>query len=233
LSILTDSPVHDAGTLSLGGLPEQKKRWAEVMDLAPRVSTYADKKHLEWLLADLMEGYSATTDMPSNLLVPQLLDVFPDAVVIATTRDASSWHRSTIRMTDMTDAWYVPLVVSFLPGLNIFPRWKTLLYRMVEWRFGRSNLELGDLRRHEDWLREVVPKEKLFFYNCRDGWEPLCKILHVPVPDRPFPHNNKPEEASKVFTGVIVAGIVSWLVILCVGATGIWGLCRYIPRSWM
>ena len=28
-------------------------------------------------------------------------------------------------------------------------------------------------------------------FHVRDGWEPLCKFLNVPVPNKPFPHRNK------------------------------------------
>ena len=36
-----------------------------------------------------------------------------------------------------------------------------------------------------------APKDKLLVYNCKEGWEPLCKFLEVDVPDVPFPHKNK------------------------------------------
>lgn len=28
-------------------------------------------------------------------------------------------------------------------------------------------------------------------FNCKEGWEPLCQFLDVPVPNVPFPHKNK------------------------------------------
>jgi hypothetical protein len=31
----------------------------------------------------------------------------------------------------------------------------------------------------------------LHFFNVKDGWEPLCKILNVPIPDEPFPRINE------------------------------------------
>jgi hypothetical protein len=36
-----------------------------------------------------------------------------------------------------------------------------------------------------------VPPERLHFFDVKDGWEPLCKILNVPVPDEPFPRINE------------------------------------------
>ena len=37
----------------------------------------------------------------------------------------------------------------------------------------------------------MAPKNKLLIYNVKEGWEPLCKFLDVPVPAKPFPHRNK------------------------------------------
>lgn len=42
--------------------------------------------------------------------------------------------------------------------------------------------------RHAEYLRRVVPEGQLHYFDVRDGWEPLCKILEVEVPVEPFPH---------------------------------------------
>jgi hypothetical protein len=31
----------------------------------------------------------------------------------------------------------------------------------------------------------------LYFFDVKDGWEPLCKILDVPIPDDTFPRINE------------------------------------------
>ena len=45
-------------------------------------------------------------------------------------------------------------------------------------------------------LREdsAIPPERLLVYNVKEGWEPLCRFLNVPVPEGPFPHLNDREE---------------------------------------
>jgi len=37
---------------------------------------------------------------------------------------------------------------------------------------------------------DTVPADKLLRYNIKEGWQPLCDFLKVPVPDIPFPHSN-------------------------------------------
>jgi hypothetical protein len=46
---------------------------------------------------------------------------------------------------------------------------------------------------YERWLSDVrgeVAPDRLVEWRPGDGWEPICKALSVPVPNRPFPHEN-------------------------------------------
>lgn len=43
------------------------------------------------------------------------------------------------------------------------------------------------------WLDEVraeIAPERLVEWQPGDGWGPICRALGVPVPHRPFPHQN-------------------------------------------
>ena len=42
--------------------------------------------------------------------------------------------------------------------------------------------------RHVASVRGKVPPERLLEFNVKDGWEPLCEFLGLPVPDIPFPN---------------------------------------------
>ena len=53
------------------------------------------------------------------------------------------------------------------------------------------------IRYFNDYIHEVeskVPKDKLIKFCVKEGWEPLCKQLNVPVPDVPFPRVNSTDE---------------------------------------
>lgn len=98
-------PVHDGGAQGLVGSAEQREQWLQVMRLLTKEDkSLAEKKRLEWLLAELMDGYSAVSkhvalllcswlqpnlsltflseavDAPCIWLVPELLDLYPDAI---------------------------------------------------------------------------------------------------------------------------------------------------------
>jgi hypothetical protein len=40
-------------------------------------------------------------------------------------------------------------------------------------------------------VRAEIPGDRLVEWRPVDGWEPLCRAVGVPVPDVPFPHENK------------------------------------------
>jgi Sulfotransferase domain len=43
---------------------------------------------------------------------------------------------------------------------------------------------------HVDAVRAEIPPEQLLVYQVKEGWEPLCAFLGVPVPEGPFPRTN-------------------------------------------
>lgn len=69
---------------------------------------------------------------------------------------------------------------------------------------------------HSQYLKRVVPPGRLFFYQLKDGWEPLCKILHVPVPgpEVEFPHMNERAEIEGHRQAILHKGAVIWLAII-------------------
>ena len=59
----------------------------------------------------------------------------------------------------------------------------------------------------------MTPPERLFFFDVKDGWEPLCKILDCPVPDELFPHENDRIEVHKEVKKMIKAAVLGWMQI--------------------
>ena len=47
---------------------------------------------------------------------------------------------------------------------------------------------------HNARVKATVPPERLLVWEAKDGWEPICRALGLPVPDEPFPHSNTTEE---------------------------------------
>ena len=66
----------------------------------------------------------------------------------------------------------------------------------------------------EEWNQEVidsVPSERLLVWNPKEGWEPLCEFLELPVPEQPLPHVNDTENFQKaLMMAPAIAAINEW-----------------------
>jgi len=67
--------------------------------------------------------------------------------------------------------------------------WGTVDNRMQEKDFMVSYFE----NRNKE-IVDSVPAERLLMFEVKQGWQPLCEFLDLPVPDEDFPHINSREE---------------------------------------
>jgi hypothetical protein len=150
----------------------------------------------------LFEGYQATVDYPGCRYYRQLMEHYPDARVILTVRDPDNWYESTretiyqvMRRTFGEDG----------QSLNPpnFPGDPQLLLRAMEmvrrdmWqgdfggRFEDREYMIEYFNRYVAQVQEQVPADRLLVFEVKEGWEPLCQFLGVPVPEgKPFPRLN-------------------------------------------
>lgn len=55
-------------------------------------------------------------------------------------------------------------------------------------KFGGLGPQVYDGHNYE--VKNLIPKQQLLVYDVREGWEPLCRFLEVPIPEEPFPRLN-------------------------------------------
>lgn len=108
--------------------------------------------------------------------------------MVLTVRDPDSWFES-VSQTIFSEEMQGPLVGTpagdMMQGVVFAPfggRENDRAF-MTEW-FERRNQEVVD----------TLPSERLLVYSPKQGWEPLCSFLGVPVPDGPFPRVNSRDE---------------------------------------
>jgi len=152
----------------------------------------------------LFSGYIATVDWPGAYFWRELVAAHPDAKVILTVRDPERWYESA-RSTIYT----AHEARTATPGAR-------LLYGLIAWldpRAGRGFRTVAEtvwdgafgghftdreraiqiFAEHNRAVQTTVPPERLLVFDVKQGWEPLCAFLDVPVPtDEPFPHVNDP-----------------------------------------
>jgi hypothetical protein len=58
------------------------------------------------------------------------MSVYPDAIVIVTTRDAASWLKRARLMDSLTERRYMPFMVTLIPKLGTFSTWNRLRKRL-------------------------------------------------------------------------------------------------------
>jgi hypothetical protein len=179
----------------------------EVM-MHPEQVTYWDAAGLggpvDW--DALFKGYQAVVDYPGCRYYKELMKRYPEAKVVLTTRDPDSWYDSV--MSTIYAVSHPPMSRKLLMILKapFDPRLRARLpvFRMIErdiWQ-GDFKGKASDrqfatdfFRRHNDEVTQTVPADRLLVYEVKQGWEPLCTFLGVPVPeDKPFPRLNSREE---------------------------------------
>ncbi len=145
----------------------------------------------------LLDGYNTTLDWPAAAFYEQLMEAYPDALVLLSVRDAERWYDSTrrtaYRATRLALAWRP--VAAFLDLIAPVQQQAVRLIDTVVWQgvfqghFEDKQQALDTFDRHIQEVTRRVPAERLLVYDVREGWNPLCRFLGVDVPEgKPFPH---------------------------------------------
>ncbi|WP_439619596.1 sulfotransferase family protein [Hyphomonas sp.] len=138
----------------------------------------------------IYDGYSSAVDWPSAAFWKELAAAYPDAKIILSTRSAESWHDS-ISETILATVW----APEKWPAQAV--DWFRMVTKVLERSFGeakdRDSL-IAVFNAHEAAVKAAIPSERLLVHSAKDGWEPLCAFLGVPVPEGPYPRTNSKEE---------------------------------------
>ena len=135
-----------------------------------------------------LQGFVAGVDAPLCFFYRELMALHPNAKVILTTRDPTSWVTSfqSLMRTTKRLAW-LRLVSSHVRRLTQFSD-------AMEARFLPSDRSDASLvrwfERHNAEVRATVPPDRLLELPVGAGWAPLCAFLGVPVPSVPYPRSN-------------------------------------------
>ena len=139
----------------------------------------------------IYQGYPSAVDWPTAGFFRELLANFPVARFVLTVRDADRWADS-----------FGATIYKLLANKDTAPAEMSAWLDMATDVIDRTGFPLGlggdELVRafdsHNEAVRDAIPAEQLLVFDVRDGWEPLCTFLEVPVPDSDFPRTNHREE---------------------------------------
>ncbi|CAI2731953.1 unnamed protein product [Schistosoma spindalis] len=163
-------------------------KWQQLID--EKHKPISDKTKIYNGLNELLNGYVATTDLPSCGFYKELMNMYPNAKVVLTIRDKYDWLYSLrkVVLPRSTDPWKFKIEEGDkVLGLN------SEFYKMSEdslkLAFENYYINLDDdhilLKYYDQYnqlIQKIVPSERLLIHNLGDGWEPLCKFLNVDIP---------------------------------------------------
>lgn len=143
----------------------------------------------------IYRDFRSAVDWPGARYWSEITRHFSQAKVILTVRDPERWYES------VKDSIY--RMAGRLANNESIPPYVTQVrdfIRRVVWdgdfggRFEDKDYAISVFNEHNEAIRREVPADRLLVFEVREGWEPLCAFLDVPVPDEPFPHANDREE---------------------------------------
>jgi|ERR1711988_448107 len=192
----------------------------------------------EWQKFYGNNGYKGAVDYPSVLFYKEIAEAFPDSKVVLTVRDPEAWYKSvteTIKELN-DDAISFPVnILNYLKGQYPLDNMIQNVLRRKGNRLGEGVFDVMDegleasIKYYNDWVervKEAIPADRLLVFSVKDGWEPLCKFLDLPVPEEPFPHVNDKNVIKQMTKG---AKTQAWSLVL--GVPVLLGLSSYFAKN--
>lgn len=135
-----------------------------------------------------LHDYRASVDWPACSFWRELSAANPDALVLLSVRDsAEKWWASMERTI-------VPVLMRPVPDDQpAAARHRQMVRELLERRFtpdwSTPAAAIAAYERHNEHVRRSA-QGRLVEWQPADGWQPICAGLGLPIPDRPFPHEN-------------------------------------------
>ena len=167
---------------------------------------------------ELFEGKESVVDWPGSYHWRELMDVYPDAKVLLSVRSPESWVESmnnTISQIFVGDTLMHHLARAQYHVDPDFAGWIDVMSDMWD----ASGVTVGGDEQKmastmEEWNQKVidaVPADRLLVWHPKDGWEPICELLDLEVPDGPVPNVNDTENFQKnLIMGPAIEAINAW-----------------------
>lgn len=137
--------------------------------------------------AKVYAGYSSAVDWPTACFFRELAAEFPSAMFVLTHRSPERWANS-----------FGATIYELLAGKDQAPPemhdWLEMASNVISKSGFSPGLDREGLANafiaHNEAVKAAIPADQLLEFEVKDGWEPLCSFLEVPVPNGDFPRTN-------------------------------------------
>ena len=147
------------------------------------------KGNADW--AAIYNGYGSAVDWPTAGFFRELRNAYPDAKFVLTVRSPESWAES------FSETIYTLLAGrdKAPPHMHAWIDWGTAVIAKTGFPGGLDKVGLAKaFVAHTEAVKATIPAKNLLVYEVKQGWEPLCKFLGLPIPATEFPKTNGRDE---------------------------------------
>lgn len=174
------------------------KDWAEAF----RLKHLGDSEGCKKVLKTILKDFNVITDHPACNFYQELYEMYPKALVILTVRDSAEIWADSVKSTiglvqNFEGHWFYKYLVWFGPA----PYGMHHIGNYLHWT------PTNNFKHPHDWVNEKVlvqrynnyndkvenyfkNNENFITYNLKQGWEPFCKLLNIPIPEYNYPRIN-------------------------------------------
>ena len=139
----------------------------------------------------IYDGYASAVDWPTARFFQELNEAYPQAKFVLTVRSPESWAASFSHTIQK-------LVAERAQAPDEMREWLEMAATVISQTGFSDSLGEDQLMArfvaHNEAVRAAIPADRLLEFEVKQGWQPLCDFLGVPVPDEPFPRSNHREE---------------------------------------
>jgi hypothetical protein len=97
-------------------LPGYLRLWSRVFDARLK----GDRELTLKLLREATAGFVAITDVPGNCFIPELQELYPEAVVLVVNRDKHRWFKSIEMIVNASTPAWLSVFLAPMPGWRWF-----------------------------------------------------------------------------------------------------------------
>ena len=147
------------------------------------------KGRADW--SAIYDGYESAVDWPTARFFRELHAAYPKAKFILSHRSPRSWAESF-------GATIYKLISKPDQAPEHLQEWLAMAGEVIRQTGIPAGADVAGLEAafsaHVEAVKAAIPADRLLVYEVKEGWEPLCTFLGVPVPDAPFPRTNNRSE---------------------------------------
>jgi hypothetical protein len=148
----------------------------------------------------IYSGYSSAVDWPTAGFFREMLEAYPTAKFVLTHRSPESWAES-----------FGSTIYKLLADRDLAPpemkEWLEMSAGVIAKTGFPDGLSRDDMisafTAHNEAVKSTIPASQLLVFEVKEGWDPLCEFLGMPVPSGLFPRTNDRAEFWDRVTGKI------------------------------